>query len=309
MSPAPTTRRRFLRWAGAACVAGPAATLAGTLGGCALFDESVDVLTPGGYDESAADDPRIARFRPAVERITLEVASVERPADDPVLWRAVWDPVSEVGAVDADRAEALREAGFRVGVISSEPPEALRALLDTHDEVGVPLPDTRRRAAVLQRVPLPAGGTAALQTGARAPELTVAGPPTAGVDGETTPGRTETFHTAGGVVRVRCRTPQAGWASFEFIPEVHHGPVGRRVRADSAGWTSTTGQKVRSWPDRAFEVTLTIGDGVVLGLREDADPDSLAAALLTHEAEGHRVERLLLVRLADVRRAELEPAR
>ena len=296
----PVRRRSFLKAAAGACVGGAGGLMSGALGGCAVFDESVDVLTPGGYDETAAADPRLTRFRPVVEQITLEVASVERPPDDPLLWRAVWDPVSEVGAVDADRADALRAAGFRVGVISSEPPEALRDLLDTGETVGVPLPNTRRRAAPVQRVPLAAGADAALQTGVRAPELTVRTP----AKGDA-PGRTETFETAGGVVRVRCRTPQAGWATFEFTPEVHHGPMGRQVRPDATGWTATGGQKVRRWPRESFEVTLTVGDGVVLGLRDDADPEGLAAAILAEERDGHRVERLLLVRLADVRRADL----
>ena len=295
----PAPRRSFLRQLAGACVGGAA----GTLGGCALLDESVDVLTPGGYDESAAADPRLA-FRPVVEEITLEAISVERPPDDPLWWRAVWDPVSEVGSIDADRMDALREAGFRAGVISTEPPEAVLAMLEGADAVGVPLPESQRRSARSLRVPLLAGGDAALETGVRAAELTVRSPPTAAG-----PGRTETFRTAGGVLRVRCRTPQAGWATFEFTPEVHHGPVGMRPRPDSTGWTSATGQKVRSWPDRSFEATLTVGDGVVLGLRDDADPNGLAAALLTAEVQGHRTERLLIVRLANVRRTDLSAGR
>ena len=307
MRPEPPRRRTLpARPPGAAALsagAGFAASLAlAAAGGCAIFNESVDVLTPGGYDETAAGDPRLTRFRPVVEQISLEIVSVERPPDDPLLWRALWDPVSEVGAVDADRTAALREAGFRVGVISSEPPEALRTLMGAGETVGAPLPGTERDGVRVQRLPLPAGGDAALHTGPTRPEISVT--PPAGDAPDAEPPRAETFEAAGGVVRVRCRTPQPGWATFEFTPEVHYGPLAVRPVPDSTGWTSRTGQKVRSWPDRAFEVTLTVGDSVIVGLREDADPAGLAAALLTAERDGHTAERLLVVRLADVRQLQ-----
>ena len=272
-------------------------------GGCAIFNESVDVLTPGGYDETAAENPRLTRFRPVIEQISLEVISVERPADDPLLWRALWDPVGEVGAVDADRAAALREAGFRVGVIASKLPEALLTLTGDADRVGSPLPGTEDEFARVNRLPLRAGADAPLHAGPPRPEIVVTSPPVAGGSA-----RTESFADASGIVRVRCRTQQEGWATFEFTPEIHHGPFAMRVAPNSTGWTSRSGQKVRSWPDRAFEITLAKDDSVILGLRDDADPGGLAAALLTSERDGHRTERLLVVTLKGLQKIQGERA-
>ena len=67
---------------------------------------------------------------------------------------------------------------------------------------------------------------------------------------------------------------------------------------------TAAGQRVRAWPDRACEVTVTVGDSVILGLRDDADPEGLAAGLLADERDGYPTDRLLVIRLADVRQVE-----
>ena len=305
----PPPRRRSAR-TGSGTRPGPAALCAATLcaaalGGCAVFNKSVDAFTPGGdYDESATEDPRMV-FKPVIDQIALEVALVERPADDPLRDRALWDSVSEVGAVDAERADRLRAAGFRVGVASADPPEAVRALIERKERIGTPLPGTKlggdrgADGVNLTYVPLRAGADAALPTGPGGGDLLVATPADGGK-----PARTESFDSAAGVMRVGCRTPQKGWVTFQLTPEIHHGPAAMRAVPGAAGLETAHGQRVRAWPDRSFEVTLTVGDSIILGLREDAAPDSLAAALLAAEKHGHQTDRLLVVRLADVRQIE-----
>ena len=287
-------------------VAGWGAAFVGALaiGGCAIFDESVEALTPGGYDETATSDPRMTSFRPVIDQITLEVLLIERPGHDALSDRALWDAVSEVGEIDADQAERLRAAGFRVGVAAADPPEAVRRLLEKEEAIGAPLPGTafagaRDRGVIVKRVPLRAGQDAALQTGPSGRRLRV-------VDGDANDGagRTESFSDAVGAVRVVCRTPQKGWVTFEVTPEIHHGPASLRPVPGAAGLESAAGQRVRAWPDRSFEVTLTRKDSIILGLWEDAPADGLAAALLAGERDGHAADRLLVIRLADVRQIE-----
>ena len=277
--------------------------------GCEVFNKSVnavDAFGPGGnYDDSLTDDPRLTKYRPVIDQISLEVVLVERPADDPLLGRALWDAVSEVGAVDADRAERLRKAGFRVGVASADPPEAVRALIERRESIGTPLPGTRLGngrhddGVSVQHIPLRAGGDAAVPTGPGRGDLLVVTPAR---DGK--PVRTESFDTATGAVRVGCRSPQKGWVTVEVTPEIHHGPSAMRAVPGAAGLQTTHGQRVRAWPDRSFEVTLTVGDSIILGLRDDAAPDGLAAALLASEQDGHATDRVLVVRLAAVRQIE-----
>ena len=276
-------------------------------GGCAIFDESVEALTPGGYDQSAADDPRLTGYRPVIEQIVLEVVLVERPADDPLLGRALWDSVGEVGVVEDRQAERLAEAGFRVGIASADPPEALRKLIDRSEPIGTPLPNVRLAGGperdddvIVKRVPLRVGGDAALHTGPTGRAFVIVSPPPA-AGGEP---RTESFADAVGAVRVASRNPHDRWVTFELTPEVHHGPVALRPKAGLAGMETAAGQRVRAWPDRACEVTVTVGDSVILGLRDDADPEGLAAGLLADERDGYPTDRLLVIRLADVRQVE-----
>ncbi|NNJ26872.1 hypothetical protein [Alienimonas chondri] len=308
----PPSRRRSAHVA-RSVVAGLAA-ISGcvSIGGCSLFNQPVGALftrpvaafTPGDeYDED--DPPMRGPFRPVIDQIALEVLLVERPADDPLLGRALWDSVGEVGAVDADRAERLRAAGFRVGVASADPPEAVRALIERRETIGAPLPgtrlgnDERTDGVSIQRVPLRAGGETALPTAPSPGELIVVTP----ASGDR-PARTESFDTATGSIRVTSRAPQKGWVTFELTPEIHHGPTAMRAAPGAAGLETSHGQRVRAWPDRSFEVTLTVGDSIILGLRNDAAPDSLAAAMLAAEKDGHATDRVLVVRLADVRQIE-----
>ncbi|MEM9702256.1 MAG: hypothetical protein AAF907_07420 [Planctomycetota bacterium] len=283
------------------------------MGGCRLFDnpigalftKPVDALTPAGYDESAAADPRLSNYRPVIDQIALEVLLVERPADDPLLGQALWDSVGEVGAVDPERAERLRAAGFRVGVASADPPEAVRALLERRETIGDPLPGARLGNGIyadgmqIQRIPLRAGGDTSLPTTPLPGDLTVLTP---GAGGKAD--RTESFDQAKGAMHIRCRAPQKGWVTFELTPEIHFGPTSLRPVPGVTGLETKQGQRIRSWPDKQFEVTLTIGDSVILGLRNDAAPDSLAAAMLAAEQDGHATDRVLVVRLADVQQIE-----
>ncbi|QDT18195.1 hypothetical protein CA12_43360 [Alienimonas californiensis] len=280
----------------------------GLTAGCALFDQSVEAMTTGGYDESPVDDPRMAAFRPVIDQILLDVVLVERPADDPLLGRALWDSVGEIGAVDADRAGRLRSAGFRVGVASADPPEAVRALIERQEVIGTPLPNSRTtrlgagdrdNEVQVNRITLRVGGDTTLPTAPRQSDLLVVTPAANGK-----PSRTESFDTATGQMRIGCRTPQKGWVTFDLTPEIHHGPQAMRAVPGPAGLETAHGQRVRAWPDRSFEVTLTVGDSVILGLRNDAAPDSLAAALLAAEKNGHATDRVLVVRLADIRQIE-----
>lgn len=306
MPPAP--RRRPARFAHGLLVAAVAAGWL-PLGGCGLFRESVEAFGPGGqkYDRSE-DDPRMTNFRPVIDQIALEVALVERPADDPLLGQALWDAVGEIGAVDPERADRLREAGFRVGVASADPPEAVRALIERKAPLGTPLPgtrlgnDVRRDGVNVRRVPLRAGGEAALPTSPPGGAMRVLTPGRVG-----RPDREETFDAAAGSVRVACRAPQKGWVTFELTPEIHHGPAAMRAVPGATGLETAHGQRVRAWPDLSFEVTLTVGDSIILGLRDDAAPDSLAAAMLSAEAHGHPTDRVLVVRLSDVQQIEGRP--
>ncbi len=283
------------------------AILCGTSAGCEVFKQNMETFgpsLPGSDDYDPVPDPRVTPFRPVIDQISLDVWLVERPEDDLLLGRALWDSVGEIGAVDAERADKLRAAGFRVGVASADPPEAVRALIERKETVGTPLPNTRfgnghYDGASVQRIPLRAGGDTTLPTVASRGDLRVLTP----VHGDK-PARTESFETAAGAVRVGCRTPRKGWVTLDLTPEVHHGPVAMRAVAGAAGLQTSHGQRVRAWPDLSFEVTLTGGDSVILGLREDAAPDSLAAALLASEQNGHATDRILVVRLAEVRQIE-----
>ena len=269
------------------------ATAVLAVGGCNLFEEGVDLLRPGGYDLSAADDPKLSPLRPTIDQITLEVTVAQRPADDPLLGEALWLSVSEFGAIDTAVHERVRAAGFRVGVTGGSPPDALLRLTGKTDEVGEPLPG-RDRLTDTRTVPMRAGTDAVLKTTDDAAPVTFAA----------ADGTAEEFADARCVLRVRCRTPRDRWAEFEFTPEVHHGAVGLQPVSTDHGVTTTYGQKVHALAGCRFTLPLMAGDSVIIGRADDAAPDSPAAKFFTAERDGARTDRLLVVKLTNIRPIE-----
>ncbi len=253
--------------------------------GCALLDT-------GGW--SAAGLNAVAERRtlkPLAESVPdglqLEYVLVERPVGDPLLGGLLWDGLDQIGAMKPVARRTLADQGLRIGVASSSPPEALQKLLGERKEIadGNASEDARRLRG--QRLTLRSGGESEVQTSDIVNDLTVA-----------VAGTPRTFQQARGIVRVIARAKQDGWATLEFLPEIHHGVPALRPAAGENGWTMRTGQEIQKFYDLRFELTLNEGESAVISSSDQSGSgDRVGDRFFTTNSAGVPVRRLLIVRV------------
>ena len=93
------------------------------------------------------------------DSVEVDIVFIDRPASDPLLGKALWREVDQVGALTAEQRAAIRDAGIQVGHVGSSPPDVLQSLLNLAGEES----ERRRREAngipqtSARRIVLPAG--------------------------------------------------------------------------------------------------------------------------------------------------------
>lgn len=278
------TSARTLRWVRPLSVA---ATLSAWGTGCALFDT-------GGWTASGLGISRQTLLKSiseaAPEALRLEYVILERPVGDPLLGDELWLEMVEIGLFDPAVRQSLNEHGVRVGVTSSSPPAALQKLLGEAQEIddGSSPGNASRRGG--QMIVLPSGGQTEAQTSDVFEKCVV----NVEVGDQL---ESKTFENARGVFRVTASSKEEGWATFEFVPEIHHGSAQTRPVAGKAGWQHfETGQSVQKLYGQRFSLTLNEGDAAVITATGD-DPARAGRIFFRTEADGIPVQRLLVVRL------------
>jgi len=242
--------------------------------------------------------PRIAAPRDSIQ---LEIMFVERPIDDPLLGSALWDKIDQAGALDSDVRESLSENGFRVGQAGSHPPRALETMLGLQSEIPDDAESPDSKHLIGHRVALRSGAETEIQTSRFHAECSLRIPGTNGI-------RIKNFKNSRCVLRLKAKRLQNGWAQLEFLPEIHHGPQTWRPKATKAGWQGQTTQRISKLYNLRFSVTLNLGEFVVITSNslpaDDSDNDRDATPLGPHfflsGPKDHKLQRLLIVRLANV---------
>lgn len=256
------------------------------LGGCQLFhNHPAQAFLPAQDEKSSVDLPAV---RPNPAAVALEIVFVERPADDPLLAAdKLWEGIDTVGQIDPAVRRRLTDRGFLVGLASATPNPAIETMLGlTAQSSGARAPVDRRRLAG-RRVFRPEGGATEVQTSRPCALLPVSLP------GD----RPREFRNARCVLRVTAERLEDGWAKLQFTPEIHHGRLGWRPMATTAGWQGSTSQRIYRFYDQRFSVTLNTGEMAVI----TADPQrsgSLGTHFFTEGSGSQRVQRVLIVRLS-----------
>ncbi|MBI3862021.1 MAG: hypothetical protein HY290_09000 [Planctomycetia bacterium] len=105
----------------AVCCAGLAA--------CSLFESA-----PESTHTSANKLPLL---RPPPGAMQLDVAYIEWPADDVQLGHELWRHVDQVGPIEADARGRLKQNGFRVGVVGTNPPPVLQRMIGMRSDFAL----------------------------------------------------------------------------------------------------------------------------------------------------------------------------
>ena len=232
------------------------------------------------------------------DSVEVEIVFIDRPAGDPLLGKALWREVDQVGTLSAEQRAALREAGIQVGHVGSSPPDVLQSLLNLADDEA----ERKRREAngiprtAARRVVLPAGSDT---------EITASEPvPVRDVD--LPDGRHLELTDVHGMLRLRAERSQDGWARLDVLPELHHGQTKTRPFAAATGWMYRTTQEVLPCFAQRFAANLNVGEVLIITADRDR-PGTLGQYLFQFEDGTGPKQRVVVVRLAELR--EIAPTR
>ena len=262
------------------------------LGGCGLFTRSPDNPTSAG---------KIPAITQAPDTICLDIAFVERPAGDRLLGRDLWDNIDETGALDEPDRRVIREAGFRLGVVGSQPPPALEKMLGlTADFAAAPMAEQAKKLVGRQAM-LRDGGKTEIQLGPAWPHCEVPARPVNGQSGS------RKLEKARCVYQVTARRLEDGWVKLEFMPQVRHGVPQPVFTPGDGSWQFNYAQGVEEFPQQAFHLTLSLGEMAVLsaedlteGSTDNTKISSLGKLFFLGPEPRPTVQRLLVIRLANM---------
>ncbi len=245
--------------------------------GCALWNG----------DESMGPTGRslLKQVTPQADAIELEVSFVERPVGDPLLGSSLWDELDTISTLDPTVLTSLRRNGFRFGVAGSEPPRNLLAAMGVVGGRYNGHRYSQRSGQAMTIDTWPAYATCRVS-------LDEAGER-----------RQQTYKQARCTFRMTPERLQDGWVRVEFIPEIHHGELKMRAVPGDQGWQPVGSQLVDPLFDQRFSVALNLGETVVLSADGD-DPESVGHHFFRGGTTGHKLQRLLIVRLVDMRRID-----
>jgi hypothetical protein len=283
------------------------------LAGCSPFDKPQS-LTQTSH--------KLPPLQPPPGSMQLDMAYVEWPADDPQLGEPLWRYVDQVGPVNAETRTRLRQNGFRVGIVGTNPPLALQRMLGLKSDFASEPEAEQTKQHAGRRVFLVSGGETEVQVSNPYPECTVSLP----ADGQSEPRR---FENAVCKYRIRAYRIQDGWVRLEFTPQISHGDDQLRFAVgEEMHWQHQSGQLTESFRPQRFTIELKAGDLAIITAEDDA-PDTLgqlffrgpAALQRSRDSESetpsgqqpsppeseYPIQRLLIIRLAGM--DYLEPVR
>lgn len=272
-------RFRCTRWVAVVLIT------AATLGGCALFGPSEETL------KTSTSRGGLPALRPAADAVQLQIVFIERPSDDALASKLVWQELDQIGALPPATRTLLIDHGFRVGQTGASPPPTMQTLLGLTEEVlSNDLNDDRLIRG--RRMGLRSGQETELATNDSVPECRMTY-----VSG----GQEETIEylQARCVLRLKPVRQQDGWVRLEFTPEIHHGASQMRPTPSDEGWALRGGQKIDVRHALKFSVTLSTGEFVVIGC-DGKNIDLPGSRFFRRETENAgEQQRLLVVRVAD----------
>jgi hypothetical protein len=252
--------------------------------GCTLFPGSNPATSFG------AKHPVLPPIQTAPEAVQLEVFFLERPAEDQLLANGIWKEVDQIGALPAETREILRDNGFRLGHVSSNPPPSVQKLLGMVAEFQADA-DENTKPLMGRRQFLSPGVETEIPTGVVHDQCDF-------VVREA--GRTKRleYDQVSCVLRMKARRLEDGWVRVDFQPEIHHGEKRMRTMAAEEGWMFRGGQEIDVRQAQRFSLTMTVGELAIITASPD-EAGSLGDGFFCHEDRGLKKQRVLIIRIVD----------
>lgn len=260
-------------------------TLTAVLGGCALFGSAETPLSTG------SGRPVLPPLRPAADAVQLQIVFIERPVGDTLASDLIWKDVDTVGALPLQTRTKLLDHGFRIGQAGASPPPALQTLLGMTDEI-TNLDEGDEVGFRGRRLGIRNGQETEIQTSEIWPERRMVFLSEQGEE-------PIDFTQVRCVLRLKPVRQANGWVRIDLTPEIHHGESLMRPTAGDDGWALKGGQKTDVRHALKFSVMLNTGEFAVIS-GDSTRPETPGASFFERATEnGSRVQRLLILRLAD----------
>jgi hypothetical protein len=240
-------------------------------------------------------------LQPSRDAVQIEFTFVERPVGDPLLGKALWGQVDQVGAVAPNEVESLKRMGLRVGNAGNSICPALEQILRESEPADTSSSSENRISVKKETLCIGPGIS---------PPITINSARKCAVDvpvGSSTKERS--YDNFKGVLRLSTHRLQDGWARLEFVPEIHFGQERLRPTSGSAGlqsvWQPEVAQEVESLLAQRFSVKLHVGE-MVLITADAADNARLfgTQAFVREQRGAGTLQRVLIVRLANMSRID-----
>jgi hypothetical protein len=265
-------------------------------GGCRLMSD--EAVVQGGSPLRPAN--------PSPDSVLMEVVWARFPLDDPELNDAVWSEIDETQIAPAAHRELARN-GFRVGVVSGTPPDAIARALNmnaTRPDADADKGGTSVPSLDLVHEPRVHGNRRNLRRGERmeiqASEV-VPSMPLLVSHGRELGGRT--YRDAQAIYALRIDPQPDQTVKIELTPELHFGPSRLRWSGGEEGMEAV----LRQLPMRdrevfesmRMEVCLSPGEMLVLSSLPNAKSRP-GYYFHTAESSAGREQKLVLIRPAQV---------
>jgi hypothetical protein len=268
--------------------------LAMLAGGCVIFPGSLNSLP---FEASKKALPPLKAKQDAIQ---IEVMFVDRDADDPVITHELWRQVDQLGTLPAKERQTLFASGFAVGQVGASPPPVIQTLVGLSEQpVEAPIAETKPLMA--RRLVMPSGAETEIQVSELLEVCEYQEPDVEDSDKSEQP--TKRYQQARLVLKLKANRLQEGWVQLEVTPEVHHGDLKMRHVPTPDGWEFRNTQKVERQAPLKFILSLNLGELAVVTSAPKSQ-DTLGTRFFRTTIEDHTRQRVVLIRLADLKRVD-----
>ncbi|HUG18335.1 MAG TPA: hypothetical protein VMM56_05120, partial [Planctomycetaceae bacterium] len=113
---------------------------------------------------------------------------------------------------------------------------------------------------------------------------------------------TVTYESASCRFRIEVAKVQDGWVNLRFVPEIHHGAQALRTVPTEQGWSYNERKNVDPIYSQQFTLMLHKGEIALMTATNDT-PGSLGYAYFIGDGNDDRMQRVVVIRLEEVRTA------
>jgi hypothetical protein len=236
--------------------------------------------------------PLLKPIAPTADAINLNIVYAERPTADPVVQNELWREIDQIATIAPEQRKKLRELGLAVGITGSQPPRTLQRILGLKSELTDHAQSSRQKALLGRDIVLRSGTNYPLQTSSMMAEVEL--PPHLFLDDSI-----KTMKQVRCVMQVDVERLQDGWVKLSFTPQLHYGAVQMRPHPGDHDWELREGQNVKVLYEYKFDVTVSLGEMVVLG-RQPGMENTLGELFFVGENNEGQTSRVYVIRLADM---------